>query len=183
MSHQPFESWLFSDEALEPEQSKTLKDHLVQCEECSQMSIALDQVFEVITNSENPEPDPGFTQRWYQHLSLYREKRQVQRIWLIVLGLFALATLILLGLFFLNVSSFNWGYGFGQFIANLSLIAGRGKQVVRAARSITSAYPILIPIMIVFGIGSFSAIIALVITWFSSIMRIYQPVKEGVQLK
>jgi hypothetical protein len=183
MNHQPFETWLFSDETLEPEQSRALSNHLDQCKECNQMSIALDRVFEVISNSDNPEPNPGFTQRWYQHLSLYREKRQEQRIWLIIFSLFALATIILLGLFFLNVSNFNWGYGLGQFIANFSLIAARGKQILRAVRSITDAFPILIPIMVVFGIGSFSAISALIITWFSSIIRIYQPAKEGVRIQ
>ena len=183
MSHQPFESWLFTDDTLEPEQSEALNSHLEQCENCRQMSVALDQVFKVISTSENPEPKPGFTQRWYQHLSLYREKRSEQKIWLIVLGLFALATLILLGLFFLNISNFNWGYGLGQFIANFSLIAGKGKQILRTARSLSNAFPILIPIMVVFGIGSFSAITTLIITWFSSIIRIYQPAKEGVQLK
>jgi hypothetical protein len=183
MSHQPFDTWLFSDESLEPEQSEALKTHLAECEDCHQLSIALDQVFDVISTSESPEPEPGFTQRWVQHLNLYREKRKERKIWMVILGLFALATVILLGLFFLNLSNFNWGYGLGQFIANLSLIAGRGKQILRAAQSISNAFPILIPIMVVFGIGSFSAITALVITWFSSIIRIYQPAKEGVQIK
>jgi len=183
MSHQPFESWLFSDEPLESEQSEALKSHLKQCEECNQVSTAFNEVVEVISTSNTPEPRPGFTQRWYQHLSAYQEKRQEQRIWVFILVLFALATLIFLGLFLVNLTNFNWSYGLGQFIANFSLFAARGKQIIRATRSITIAFPILIPIMFVFGVGSLSAIFALIITWFSSIIRIYQPVKEGVQLR
>jgi predicted anti-sigma-YlaC factor YlaD len=183
MSHQPFEKWLFSEESLEPEQSESLNAHLDQCEDCREMSMAFDQVIDVISTSRSPDPAPGFTQRWYQHLSAYRQKRQQQRIWLIVLGVFAIATLILLALFFLNLTNFNWTYGLGQFIANFSLVAARGSQVLRAARSITSAFPILIPIMIVFGVGSLSAAAALTVTWFSSIIKLYQPVKEGVHLR
>jgi len=183
MSHQPFETWLFSEEPLEPEQSKSLGDHLNQCEDCREMSMALDQVVEVISTSRSPDPAPGFTQRWYQHLSAYRQKRQRQQIWLIVLGVFALATLILLALFFLNLTNFNWTYGLGQFIANFSLAAARGSQVLRVARSITNAFPILIPITIVFGVGSLSAAAALTVAWFSSIIKLYQPVKEGVHLR
>lgn len=183
MSHQPFDTWLFSEEPLEPEQSDSLKSHLDQCEECSQMSMALDQVFEVISTSKSPSPAPGFTQRWYQHLSAYRQKRQERTIWLIILGLFSIAVLILLGLFFFNLTNFTWTYGLGQFIANFSLVAARGKQVFNATRSVAKAFPILIPIIFIFSIGSFSAAITLIITWFSSMIRIYQPVKEGVHLQ
>lgn len=181
MSHQPFDKWLFSEDPLEPEQSSALESHLDQCEECSKMSTALDQVFEVISTSKSPSPAPGFTQRWYQHLSAYRQKRQERTIWLIILGLFTLAILILLGLFFVNLTSFNWTYALGQFIANFSLMAARGNQIFNATRSITNAFPILIPIVFIFGIGSFSAIAALTITWFSSIIKIYQPVEEGTK--
>jgi hypothetical protein len=37
--------------------------------------------------------------------------------------------------------------------------------------------------MIVFGVGSLSAAAALTVTWFSSIIKLYQPVKEGVHLR
>ena len=178
MSHQPFENWLFLDDAIEPEQSEALQSHLDQCEQCRQLSTALDQVIETISNSETPEPSPGFAERWYQHLAVHRQKQQERRIWLLVLGLFGLACLILLGLFFINLTNFNWSYGLGQFIANVSLTASRGRQLVHLARSITRAFPIIIPITLIFGVGSLSATFALLITWFSSIIRLYQPVKE-----
>ncbi|MDY6846472.1 MAG: hypothetical protein SVP52_04995 [Chloroflexota bacterium] len=178
MSHQPFENWLFLDDGIEPEQSEALQSHLNQCEQCRQLSTALDQVIETIANSETPQPSHGFTQRWYQHLEVYRQKKQARRIWLLVLGLFSLACLILLGLFFINLTNFNWSYSLAQFIASVSLIAARGRHLVHVARSLTRAFPIIIPITLIFGVGSLSATFALLITWFSSIIRLYQLVEE-----
>lgn len=183
MNHQPFETWLFSENTIEPEQSEALKSHLDQCEECNQMSKALNEVYEAISTSDTPEPIPGFKQRWYLHLSAYRQKRQERRFWIFTLSALAIATVILLTLFFLNLTNTNWIYDLSQFIANFSLVAARGKQLAHATRSITNAFPVLVPIMFVFGVGSLSATAALIITWFSSIIRIYQPVKEGVRIR
>ncbi len=183
MNHQPFETWLFSDNPIEPEQSEALKSHLDQCQECNQMSKALNQVYEVISTSDTPEPVPGFKQRWYQRLSAYQQKRQERRFWIFTLSTFSIAMVILVVLFFLNLINTNWIYDLSKFIANLSLVAARGKQLAHAARSITSAFPVLVPIMFVFGMGSLSATAALIITWFSSIIKIYQPVKEGVSIR
>jgi hypothetical protein len=178
MSHQPFENWLFSDEPIEPEQSKALKSHLEQCKQCNQLSIALGRVTESISTSSTPLPNPGFTARWYQRLSEYRQKQQERRIWLAILGLLTLASLILLGLFFINLTNFNFSFGVGQFVANISLIAVRIKRLLHIVRSITNAFPAIVPIMFIFGVGSLSAIFALMVTWFSTIIRLYQPVEE-----
>ncbi|MDT8381216.1 MAG: zf-HC2 domain-containing protein [Brevefilum sp.] len=145
MSHQPFENWLFSDETIDPEDSEALEEHLKQCEQCLELSTALDQVFETISTAKTPEPSPGFTQRWYQNLAVYREKQQERRIWFFILGLFTLACFILLGLFFINLSNFNGSYVLAQFAANVSLFATRLNNLLKFAKSITRAFPILIP--------------------------------------
>jgi len=178
MSHQPFEKWLFSDEPIDPEESEALEVHLNQCEQCRELSTALDQVYETISTVKTPEPSPGFTQRWHQNLAAYREKQQERRIWFFILGLFMIASLILLSLFFINLSNFNESYALGRFIANVSLIAARFNNLLNIARSITRAFPILIPVSLTFGIGLLSVSFALMITWFSSIISLYQPVQE-----
>jgi len=178
MSHQPFENWLFSDEPIEPEDSEALEAHLKQCEQCREISTALDWVYETISTVKTPEPSPGFTQRWHQNLAVYREKQQERRIWFFILGLFTIACLILLGLFFINLSNFNGSYVLGQFAANVSLIAARLNNLLKLARSITRAFPILIPVFLTFGVGLLSVSFALMITWFSSIISLYQPVQE-----
>ena len=177
MSHQPFENWLFSDETIEPEDSTALDAHLKQCEQCRELSTTLDWVYETISTVKTPEPNPGFTQRWHQNLAIYREKQQERRIWFLILGLFTLACLILLGLFFINLSNFNGFYILGQFVANVSMIAARLNNLYKLARSIIRSFPILIPVTLTFGVGLLSVSIALMITWFSSIISLYQPVQ------
>ena len=180
MNHQPFESWLFSEEQLDAEKSESLESHLTQCETCRHTADALDEIYQVIASSTTPEPRPGFTNHWYQHLAEYRQKRQKRHIWALILTSFILASIILLSLFFVNFTNFNWGYGLGQFVGNISLFAVRFRKLFYIARSAVKAFPIIIPITLVFGVGSLSAAIALIITWFSSIIRLYQPVQEGV---
>jgi hypothetical protein len=140
--------------------------------------MAFDQVIDVISTSRSPDPAPGFTQRWYQNLAVYRDKQQERRSWFFILGLFTLASLILLGLFFINLSNINGSYVLGQFAANVSLIAARLNNLLILSRSITRAFPILIPVSLTFGVGLLSVSFALMVTWFSSIIRLYQPVQE-----
>lgn len=183
MNHQLFESWLFSEEPLAPEKSTALESHLEQCEDCQHTAIALEEIALAISSSTTPEPHPGFTSRWYLHLAESRQKRQIRHFCALILISFTLASVILLLLFFVNFSSFNWGYGLGQFVGNISLIAVRFRKFIYVARSMIDIFPVIIPITLVFGFGSLSAVIALVITWFSSIVRLYKPIQEGVNVQ
>jgi hypothetical protein len=179
MNHQPFEDWLFSEEMLGPDQSKALESHLNQCEQCNRSLIALNEVLEVISTSRTPEPVPGFTQRWYQHLVEYRQKQREKQNWFLIIGLLGLASTILFTLFVFNLSNSNWDYHLGHLIGNISLIAIRSRKFLYFAKSMTNTFPVLIPIIFTFGMGFISAMIALVTTWFSSIIRLYQPVRGG----
>ncbi len=183
MSHQPFETWLISDEKLNPEQQQALDTHLQACEICRQRAAALKTVSEVFLNDSAPIPEPGFTQRWHARLSIYRKQRQQRRMWLLTLGLFALSGFVFLGLFIYHQAGFNWIYSLSQSIARFSLFAARINQLWIVIQSLFSALPILVPVIIVFGIGTLSAIIALMIAWFSSIIKLYQPVQEGVSVR
>jgi len=179
MSHQPFESWLLSNDQLDAQQQETLNNHLDKCEDCKDLSTALYQVTAMIDSSPAPTPAPGFTQRWHNRLAVYRQQRQQRRMWVFTLGLFAIAGLLFITLAFININTINWTYQLGRTIANVSSAANLLQRSWRALIALTNAFPIMIPIMAIFGSGSLLAMIALVITWFTSIIKIYQPAPEG----
>lgn len=180
MSHQPFEDWLFSGEPLEKQQEQSLQDHLKQCEQCQAISIALDQVNDVFLSSPSPEPAQGFTQRWFERLSITREQHQIRRTWTIILALFSAATIITIAVTLLNLNSLNWAYQLSQFIASFGLFAGKINQLWRFMVSIFDVFPLILPIIIILGMGLASLVTVLFIAWISSLIKIYKPVEEGV---
>ncbi len=180
MSHQPFEDWLFSDEPLDTQQEQTMQNHLDECERCQNLSHALDQVGEIFEFSTTPEPSPGFTQRWFERLNVAQEQRQIKRTWILVLSFFSIASIITITVALMNFNSINWAYQLSQFIANFSLIARKLNQFWRFFQSVADVFPLVIPITIIIGIGLLSLITVLFITWFSSLIKIYKPVEEGV---
>ena len=183
MSHQPFETWLFSDEELTPQQDQSLGSHLQECEDCRKLSDALCQVTDVITSSKDPVPAPGFARRWQQKLTIHRHQRQQRRMWLMTIGLFSIAGIILTALLIFNHQNTNWVFELSQFVANFSLAAARINQVWSILRSLSGALPILIPVVIVLGFGLLSAMTVMIITWFRSLIRLYKPIEEGVQVR
>ena len=46
--------------------------------------------------------------------------------------------------------------------------------------SVVQSFPLLLPLLAILGFGGLSASLALFVTWFSSLIKIYQPAKEGV---
>ena len=180
MSHQPFETWLLSDNSLDEDQEAALQTHLDACEHCQSLSTAWLHVQDTMTASVSHIPEPGFTQRWHKRLAVVRQQRQQRAMWLLTLGLFALAGIIFLALALTNLLSTDFFYALSQCIANFSLFAARINQVWRVFDTITAAIPFLVPILVIFGIGTLFAMIVLVITWFSSVIKLYKPVHEGV---
>jgi anti-sigma factor RsiW len=183
MSHQPYETFLFTDEPLTLEQRQSLDSHLMECARCRALAGALLSVNQALATNPAPAPAPGFTQRWYARLSEHRHERQQRNLWLLTLGLFALAGLILLILGLLHLLHFNWAYGFSQFIANFSLFAARLRHISSIMRSLTESLPLILPMMILFGIGTVLAASALTVTWFSSLIRLYSPIDIKGQIK
>ncbi|MFW5714254.1 MAG: anti-sigma factor family protein [Brevefilum sp.] len=177
MNHQPFESWILSNDPLQPEDTKILNEHLQTCEDCRQLSMAMEGIHQTFSNAPNPMPAPGFSRRWHERLAAYRQRREQQRMWLLPLGMFGLASLLSLAVLVLEIRRVNWFYEVSQFIANFSLLAARVNHIWVVLKSIIETLPILAPIMFVFGAGSLSAAVALIAAWFSSMVQLYQPVE------
>lgn len=169
MSHQPYETFLFSSEALDKDQQQQLNTHLRDCEQCSVLSFALSSLDEAFSRSETPLPAPGFTRRWQAHLTEYRQKRQVRNLWLMTLGLFSLTSLIVMIIALLNLIHINWAYQLSQWIARVSLFAAQVRQFFTLLYSLSNTLPITVPVIILFGTGALFSIFILSITWFGSI--------------
>lgn len=179
MSHQLFEAWILSEEELEPQQQQALALHLKECKQCRTLSSALNEVAVQFNSTPAPLPTAGFTTRWQNRLSVYRQQREQRKMWFLTLGLFSVAGLIFSTLVLLNLNNINWFYEVGQFIASFSLMAARVKRLWNGITALYTAFPILIPIMVIFGMGTLSAITALTVAWFSTIIKLYAPVQEG----
>lgn len=183
MSHQPFESWIFSQDPLEIEQKHDLEAHLASCQSCAQLSAALTEMEKTFHDSPALSPAPGFTQRWQTRLALARQQRQQKRMWLLTLGLFGAATLTLVVLFLLNQPQINLAYHFSQCVVSIARVTSFINQLWPTFQSLVTTLPILIPILLIFGTGSLIAMIVLIIAWFSSIIKLYQPAQEGVNTR
>lgn len=180
MSHQPFETWLLSEEPLEKDQQQSLQTHLAECDHCQALQTNWLKVQEAMTTLPAPEPTPGFADRWQSRLSLQRQKQQQRRMWVLTLSIFAIACVILLSLTCFELLNTSWPYVLSQFIANLSLLAAKINHFWRFTSSLTSTFPILIPLMIILGISALSALSVLFLTWFRSMIKLYKPENEGV---
>lgn len=180
MSHQPFETWLLSDEKLDEEQERTLQAHLEGCQQCQQLSQSWSQVQSLISTSSTPEPAPGFSLRWQQRLAVRRQHQQQRKMWFLTLGLFALASIIFLGLAVVYIFSNSFNYEISQIFANFALTIAKVSNFWNMIQSVVQSFPLVRPLIVILGLGGFSASIALIVTWFSSLIRFYQPVKEGV---
>lgn len=177
MNHQPFETWIISGGPIQSEEQEKLSKHLLSCEDCQRLSMAMEGIKKTFRNAPSPEPAPGFSMRWQARLEVHRQQRQQQRMWILTLAIFGLASLLSLTIVLIEFGQINWFYEISKFIAHFSLFAARANQIWVVMQSINKALPVILPIMIVFGVGSISAMIALIVTWFSSMVQLYQPVE------
>ena len=84
MNHQPFESWLLSEEALEQEQERALQAHLMQCERCANLDASWVEVHQLFETAPRIAPAVGFTARWEDRLVLERKKRNTRQTWILL---------------------------------------------------------------------------------------------------
>jgi putative flippase GtrA len=166
VSHQPFETWILSGEALNEEQKQALSEHLKLCEACNQLKLALNSCDSLFISSSNPLPRPGFTQRWQKRWDERRQQKHIQKIWLFTLGMLGLANLILFTWLFIRLPNFNWSYELNKLIANISTFTTQTRNIWTFASSATKSLPILLPMMIIIGFGCLLCITALIFLWY-----------------
>ena len=126
MGHQPYESWLISEEPLLPEDELKLNEHMASCDACRQLSYSWFEVLDLFQEPQFVSPSPGFTRRWQSLLvdfQLSETERKQKRISWMFFAAMAGAAVILLGVmavqFFSSVQA-----PIQLFIGGMTLIAG-----------------------------------------------------------
>lgn len=79
MSHQPFETWLLSEEPLEAGQTEALQAHLKGCETCRQLAANWPEVRRFFTTVAPVQPAPGFTVRWQARLAAAHLQERIRQ--------------------------------------------------------------------------------------------------------
>ncbi len=100
MNHQPFRDWLLVDEPLTEAQSRSLQEHLAECDSCSQIAQSWQQAERAIKSAPEVAPEPGFTQRWQVHLAEYERHQQKRQGWVSIgiTAILAVALIVILGI-------------------------------------------------------------------------------------
>ena len=78
MDHQPFEQWIFEDQKHSAQQSSLLREHLDQCQECSDLSQSWLAIEKELTRPVMMSPMAGFTNRFQTRLAI-RQAEQYQK--------------------------------------------------------------------------------------------------------
>lgn len=108
MNHQPFETWLLSEETLSPENTGALDAHLETCGHCRALKDSWAGVLDLFTDVPDLDPPSDFVSRWQERLvsehqmDLSIRHRWQSMIMLILLGNIIAALVFLLGTQFLT---------------------------------------------------------------------------------
>lgn len=94
LTHQPFRDWLF-EEPLDPQEERSLQEHLRTCEECQRLRQAWNGAQQLIRTSGQVSPAAGFVARWQGRLAARRLQRQRQMAWAFFFTAASLAVLML----------------------------------------------------------------------------------------
>lgn len=178
MSHQPYETYLFSGETLSADQHSHLEAHLMTCEQCAHLAHAMTHLDVTFSNSSAPSPANGFTDRFQARLTAHRQKQLSRNLWLMALGFLILAGLIISIIMLLHLNQINWAYEITQIIARTSLLAAKTRQFLNFLKPFRSALLLFIPLMLFLMTTSLASVGAIFAFWFRSIIRLYSPAQE-----
>jgi hypothetical protein len=94
MSHQPFETWILTEDPLTAEQLHSLHAHLGVCRACKRLSAASSDVDQLLRTIPPMRPANGFTTRWQarlavRNLQVSRQRQSKQSWWFFYMNAFA----------------------------------------------------------------------------------------------
>ncbi|MEA3441313.1 MAG: hypothetical protein U9R58_13630 [Chloroflexota bacterium] len=79
MNHKPYQEVIFSDRELTCDEADLLQDHILQCDDCYQLSTAWSAVEHELQTPQMVDPEPGFVARWQVRLEAEQKRRQNQQ--------------------------------------------------------------------------------------------------------
>jgi len=171
MKHQPFEKWLYKQEALTEDEAQLLQDHLASCPQCATVANALRAVEDQFCTAVTISPQPGFTNRWRARLArkqkIERQRENTSTITTFSIGLVLLLLVVgarLLPLLQLVAPQFiAWFESVSDVIVHLSLA---GEVLFTILGSAIASIPLGLRIAIPL------ALFLLFALWFTSIYRL-----------
>lgn len=150
MNHQLFENWLLSEDPLPEDDARALRDHIMDCDQCSELEDAWLDVASLFAEVPEVEPAPGFVNRWQTTLATEKAAARVMRqrwqswILLVVIANAAAVTLLLMGieLFQTYASVTDWVLSWVYKAATAMVLAnGFGNAFVTIVRTIPQLIP------------------------------------------
>lgn len=148
MDHQPFEEWIFEQKERTKEDNIKLNQHLLDCDQCTDLQSAWGQVETLLFQSSMVAPAPGFTHRFATRMELRKEelyKKQAMKTLIGVGLILIIITLILGALFFLS-------YTTGELIVGaVSTFSGFVQAYINLRAMVFQFFQNLPPIAIIFG--------------------------------
>jgi hypothetical protein len=96
MNHQPFESWLLSEDALDEDQARSLREHLENCDRCVSLEASWKDVHRLFETIPSVDPAAGFAARWQARLVEQKHQRQLYQSWILFGGTAGSAAILLI---------------------------------------------------------------------------------------
>jgi len=94
MKHKQFERWILDDAPLDIQQRQALDAHLLSCQSCRVLQKGWSASKQLITQSAQHKPAPGFTARWQQTVI---KERQIEKIRRYRISMFFLIVAVFMG--------------------------------------------------------------------------------------
>jgi hypothetical protein len=117
MNHQPFENWLLSEDPLPEDDERALLDHLVDCDQCSELEDAWLNIANLFAEVPDVEPAPGFVNRWQATFEADQAAIKVMRQrWQSWIVLVLIANGAALALLLMGVQLFNTYGSFSELV-------------------------------------------------------------------
>jgi len=108
MDHQPFEEWIFEQKERTKEDNIKLNQHLLECDQCTDLQSAWGQVETLLFQTPMAVPAIGFSQRFAARMEMNKEvlhKKQAIKTLIGVGLILIIITLILGAIFFLSYTT------------------------------------------------------------------------------
>ncbi|MBE0688386.1 MAG: hypothetical protein IH585_20525 [Anaerolineaceae bacterium] len=108
MDHQPFEEWIFEQKERTKEDNIKLNQHLLECDQCTDLQSAWGQVETLLFQTPMAVPAIGFSQRFAARMEMNKEVLHKKQAIKTLIGdglILIIITLILGAIFFLSYTT------------------------------------------------------------------------------
>jgi hypothetical protein len=95
MNHQPFETWLLSEDPSDEGQVQSLLEHVDHCDQCASLEASWKDVQRLFETTPRVMPRAGFAVRWQERLAEQKRKRNMYQSWAIFWGTVGSAVVLL----------------------------------------------------------------------------------------